>query len=79
MDANFDFDKLMQGGSQAEIVYVRAVKTADLPEDVREKAEGLEQLYSVHKVSGERLALVADRKLAFVLARQHDLAPVMVH
>ncbi|PYC48973.1 DUF1150 domain-containing protein [Litorivita pollutaquae] len=79
MDANFDFDKLMQGGSDAEIVYVRSVRTADLPDDVRQQVEGLDQLYAVHKVSGERLALVADRKLAFVLARQHDLAPVMVH
>jgi len=33
----------------------------------------------VHDESGAQLALVADRKLAFVLARQHDLAPVPVH
>jgi len=33
----------------------------------------------VHDAAGERLALVADRKLAFLLARQNDLAPVTVH
>ena len=39
----------------------------------------LDQLYAVHDSDGQQLALVADRKLAFVLARQHDLSPVAVH
>jgi len=33
----------------------------------------------VHSEAGERLALVRDRKLAFILARQNDLTPVTVH
>lgn len=61
------------------IVYVREVKVADLPEDVRDQAEGLETLYAVHAEDGERLALVRDRSLAFVLARQNDMTPVTVH
>ncbi|SMX31703.1 DUF1150 family protein [Actibacterium lipolyticum] len=61
------------------IVYVRRVAVADLPEDVQEQAEGAEQLYAVHNADGERLALVKDRNLAFILARQNDLAPVNVH
>ena len=61
------------------IVYVKAVHVADLPQDVRDQAGDLDQLYAVHNEEGEQLALVADRKLAFVLARQHDLAPVAVH
>ncbi|MRU14860.1 DUF1150 domain-containing protein [Roseovarius sp. A21] len=61
------------------IVYVRAVKVADLPEDVREQAMGNETLYAVHSAEGERLALVRDRRLAFVLARQNDMEPVTVH
>ena len=61
------------------IVYVRRVAVADLPEDVQEQAEGAEQLYAVHNAVGERLALVKDRNLAFILARQNDLAPVNVH
>ena len=61
------------------IVYVRAVKVADLPEDVREQAMGNDTLYAVHSAEGERLALVRDRRLAFILARQNDMEPVTVH
>ncbi|MBD3677227.1 MAG: DUF1150 family protein [Rhodobacteraceae bacterium] len=61
------------------IVYVRPVDVADLPEDVRAQAAGLDHLYAVHSSEGERLALVRDRKLAFVLARQNDMSPVNVH
>ncbi|MEX0307096.1 MAG: DUF1150 family protein [Ruegeria sp.] len=61
------------------IVYVKAVDVADLPKDVREQAGDLNQLYAVHDSDGQQLALVADRKLAFVLAREHDLSPVAVH
>lgn len=61
------------------IVYVREVPVTDLPEEVREQAVGLDTLYAVHDASGERLALVRDRKMAFLLARQNDMAPVSVH
>lgn len=61
------------------IVYVKTVDVADLPEEVRETAGDYEKLYSVHDANGQQLALVADRKLAFVLARQNDMAPVAVH
>ena len=61
------------------LVYVRPVDVAELPEMVREQAGGAERIYAVHNAEGERLALVKDRRLAFALARQHDLAPVNVH
>lgn len=61
------------------IVYVKAVDVADLPREVREQAGDLDQLYAVHDFDGQQLALVADRKLAFVLAREHDFSPVAVH
>nr|WP_170614745.1 DUF1150 family protein [uncultured Ruegeria sp.] len=61
------------------IVYVKAVDVADLPLEVREQAGDLDQLYAVHDSDGQQLALVADRKLAFVLAREHDFSPVAVH
>ncbi|WP_170570980.1 DUF1150 family protein [Ruegeria sp.] len=61
------------------IVYVKTVDVADLPRDLRDQAGDLDQLYAVHDSDGQQLALVADRKLAFVLARQHDLSPVAVH
>jgi len=75
MDVKYDF------GPEEEnrIVYVRKVAVKDLPEDVRAQADGLENLYAVHRADGEQLALVRDRALAFALARQNDLAPVTVH
>lgn len=75
MDTKVDF--LPEG--ERNIVYVRAVAVADLPEDVQEQAEGLKTLYALHRPDGERLALVRDRDMAFALARQNDLAPVSLH
>lgn len=75
MNESFEFGP--EAGER--IVYVRSVPVADLPEDIRRQAEGRETLYAVHDQNGERLALVANRGLAFVLARQNDLAPVSVH
>lgn len=62
-----------------QIVYVRQVLMKDLPREVRDAAEGASELYAVHDASGERLALVRDRRLAFILARQNDMSPVPVH
>jgi hypothetical protein len=59
-------------------VYVSAVNVTDLPEAV---ARGISQgrVYSLNSSTGERLALVKDRSLAFVLARQNEFHPVPVH
>ncbi len=62
-----------------KVVYVKAVQVADLPDEIQASADGLDQLYAVHDADGQQLALVADRKLAFVLARQHDMTPMTVH
>lgn len=61
------------------IVYVKEVAVADLPEDLRDAAGDADKLYAVHDAEGQQLALVSDRNLAFVLARQNDYAPVAVH
>lgn len=74
MHTPFDF-----GNTSARTVYVKAVAVSDLPEEMRAGAEGRDQLYAVHDAEGEQLALVADRRMAFVLARQNDLSPVPVH
>ncbi|MDO5605948.1 MAG: DUF1150 domain-containing protein [Paracoccus sp. (in: a-proteobacteria)] len=60
-------------------VYIRRVAIDSLPDEVRQQAPGLDSLYAVHGIDGERLALVKDRQMAFFLARQNDLAPVSVH
>ena len=65
--------------NEDRIVYVRTVSAQDLPDDLRGQLGGLSKVYAVHRADGERLALVKDRNLAFVLARQNDLAPVTVH
>ncbi|MCB2137645.1 MAG: DUF1150 family protein [Rhodobacteraceae bacterium] len=77
MNAKFDFGP----DSGKQIVYVRPVTIGELPQELRAEieAQGLEQLYALHDAAGERLALVRDRSLAFMLARQNDLAPVSVH
>ncbi|HCW85396.1 MAG: DUF1150 family protein [Planktotalea sp.] len=75
MTENFDFAK----SSEERIVYVRSVDVTDLPEEMQKQADGTEQLYAVHSEDGARLAIVADRNLAFVLARQNDYAPYAVH
>lgn len=66
-------------GDERPIVYIRPVPVANLPEEIRARIGGREIVYSVNRDDGERLALVADRRLAFVLARSHDMAPVNVH
>ena len=63
----------------SRIVYVRPVSIKDLPQDVQDQVKGARSLFAVHNGDGERLALVHDERLAFVLARQNDLAPVYVH
>ena len=65
--------------TQEPIVYVRPVAVADLPGDMRAQAGDLETLWAVHDSDGARLALVADRKLAFLLARQNEMQPVSAH
>lgn len=65
--------------AERAIVYVRPVPVADLPTEVQEQIGDLATVYSVHRSDGEQVALVADRKLAFTLARQHEMVPVSVH
>jgi len=77
MNTQYDFGP--ETDEARQIVYVRPVAVTDLPEALRAQAGGLETLYAVHDTEGTRLALVADRRLAFALARQNDFAPVSVH
>ena len=74
MNTKFEFP-----GSYDSLVYVKAVAVETLPDEVRAEAGDREHLYAVHNSEGEQLALVADRSLAFTLARENDLSPVTVH
>ena len=75
MNMKHDFPQAPDGNT----VYVRRVAMDSLPDEVREQAPELDALYAVHGVDGERLALVRDRWMAFMLARQNELEPVSVH
>lgn len=74
MDTKFNF---AETGNR--VVYVKSVAVAELPDEVREAAGDREELFAVHDSDGQQLALVADRQMAFILARQHDMQPVTVH
>ncbi len=74
MDTKFDLEKI-----GADVVYVKPILASELPADVQEQVGDLEELFAVHNASGEQLALVADRKLAFHLARENNMQPVTVH
>lgn len=76
MDTKIDLKTL---GGADRIVYVRPVDVADLPVEVQSEISGVDHLYAVHSPDGERLALVKDREMAFILARQNDFLPVTVH
>lgn len=61
------------------IVYVRSVKLSELPPEIQDQVTGDEPLYAICDESGERLALVKNRALAFAVARTNDFEPVSVH
>lgn len=75
MHTKYDFPEELENS----IAYVREVAVADLPKEVQAQAEGAKTLFSVHNAQGEPLALVANRRDAFFLARENDYAPVSVH
>lgn len=75
MDVKYDFGP--ETGDR--IVYVRSVPVAELPEEIRAQAQGLDHLYALHDANGERLALVKDRWMAFSLAREHEVTALSVH
>jgi len=74
MRPKFD-PKSLAGG----IVYIKPVDVEDLPREVRDQAGDLRQIFAVHMDNGEQLALVADRSMAFALAREHEMVPYGVH
>lgn len=79
MDVSYPHLPSPENEAEGKIVYVRPVAVSELPDEVRAQAEGLDHIYSVNGTDGTRLALVANRRLAFELAREHDFSPVNVH
>jgi hypothetical protein len=79
MNTPIDMEFGPETGLEDRIVYVRAVNVSELPDEVQQESGGRDQIYALHTADGARLALVRDREMAFVLARQNDFAPVTVH
>ena len=57
------------------IVYIRVATPEELPPDLQSD----HPIYSVHDAEGNRLALAADRRVAFALAVKNDFVPMSVH
>lgn len=74
MNTKFDLENIDQN-----IVYVKPILAADLPQDMQDQIGDLQELFAVHNAAGEQLAVVANRKLAFHLARQNHMQPVTLH
>ena len=60
-------------------VVFSGMAVADLPDELRAQIPETEVIYAVHNAAGDRLALVPNKRLAFELAKENDLAPVSVH
>lgn len=60
-------------------VYVLPVAVETLPERLRVQVDGVDTIYALTGEDGKQIALVISRELAYSVAREHDLTPVMVH
>lgn len=74
MQEKYNFEKDFTPDT-GRMVYVKPVLVSDLPGEVQDQVDGIKQLFAVHDAQGQQLALVADRRLAFDLAREHDYSP----
>lgn len=74
MNSSINFDQHYDG-----IVYVRSIKTDDLPDHIREHTGDLDSVYGVFGANGEQIALTMNRSMAFHLARDNEFRPVSVH
>ena len=61
------------------MIYLKPIDIADLPEDVRVDAGNLEEVFAVHNAKGERVALVATEAIASDLAAQNNMQVVSIH
>ncbi|HHX89071.1 MAG TPA: DUF1150 family protein [Paracoccus sp.] len=64
---------------EGRIAYIREVPVETLSDEIRARLDGTRQVYGIHTETGDCIALTADRRMAFLLARQNDLAPVSAH
>lgn len=61
------------------IVYVKEIAVADLPDELREQTGELETVFAIGSEDGRQLALVPNKAMAFAVARQNEMVPLSVH
>lgn len=62
---------------KSQIVYIREAGDEEIPDEMRGSGQ---KLFSMHDAeSGQRIAVTADRGLAFALAVKNELTPLSVH
>lgn len=66
-------------GLSANIVYLKPVATADLPDEVRAQAGDTKMVFAVHNGEGEHVAFVANEAIATHLAAEHKMQLVTLH
>ena len=74
MNTKFDLTEM-----SANIVYLKPMDTADLPDELREQAGDLEKIFAVHNGQGEQVASIADPTFAAHLADEHNMQIVTLH
>lgn len=74
MNTKFDLSEM-----GANIVYLKPMNMADLPDDVREQAGDMEQIFAVHNGKGEQVAYIADLTFASHLAAENNVRIVTLH
>ncbi len=74
MNTKFDLSQM-----SANIVYLKPMNTADLPDEVRDQAGDMERIFAVHNGEGEKVAYVADLTFASHLAAENNVEIVPLH
>lgn len=74
MNTKFDLTEM-----SANIVYLKPMDTADLPDELREQAGDLEKIFAVHNGQGEQVAYIANLTFAAHLADEHNMQIVTLH
>jgi len=74
MNTKFDLSEM-----GANIVYLKPMNLAELPDEVRAQAGDLEQIFAVHNGNGEQVAYIADLKFANHLAEENNVRIVTLH
>lgn len=74
MNTKFDLSEM-----GTNIVYLKPMNTADLPEDVRAQAGDMQQIFAVHNGDGEQVAYIADLAFAAHLAAENNVRIVTLH